>query len=144
MLPTKRHRGEHRLADFDPFGAMSLFDELWPSMFEEEGGRFLPAMDVSETDKEYVVKLEVPGMEKNDIKIEYENNVLTLSGEKKESKEEEGEKMYRVERRYGSFSRSLRFKNVDGDKIHAHYKNGVLEVIAPKTEASKPKKINVE
>lgn len=145
MLPTKRHRGETRLADFDPFGAFSLLDELWPSHFEAAEERpFMPPMDVSETDKEYRVRLEAPGMEKGDINIEFENNVLTLSGEKKTSTEEKGEKLYRVERRYGSFTRSLRFADVDADNIKASYKNGVLEVIAPKTETAKPKKISVD
>jgi len=146
MLPIKRHRGESTLADFDPFGALSLLDEWWPTPFrrEEEGGLFVPAMDVSETDKEYKVRLEVPGMKKEDIKIEFEGNVLTLSGEKKSTTEEKGEKIYRVERRYGAFSRSLRFKDIDGEGIKANYKDGVLEVIVPKTEAAQPKRISVE
>jgi len=132
------------LADFDPFGALSLFDEMWPSHFEAEERQYVPAMDVSETDTEYRIRLEVPGMEKDDIKIEYENNVLTLSGEKKTSVEKKDEKVYRMERRYGAFTRSLRFKDIDSDKITASYKNGVLEITAPKTEVSKPKRIDIK
>ena len=145
MLLKKWEKDQHPLADMDPYGALSLFDELWPSSFLTQGERpYTPAMDVAETDTAYKVRLETPGMEKADIKIEFENNILTISGEKRIEKEENDEKVYRVERRYGSFCRSLRFTDVEGDKISAAYKNGVLEVTAPKTQKALPKKINIE
>lgn len=145
MLLTKWEKNKHPLADMDPFGSLSLFDELWPSSFMTQGERpYTPAMDVAETDTAYKVRLETPGMEKDDIKIEFENNILTVSGEKKTEKEEKGEKTYRIERRYGSFCRSLRFADVEGDKINAAYKNGVLEVTVPKTAKALPRKISIE
>ncbi len=145
MLLTKWEKNQHPLADMDPFGSLSLFDELWPSSFLAAGERpYTPAMDVVESDTDYKVRLETPGMEKDNIKIEFENNILTVSGEKRVEKEEKSEKLYRVERRYGSFCRSLRFTDVEGDKITAGYKNGVLEVTIPKTEKAQPRKISIE
>jgi HSP20 family protein len=145
MLLTKRDMNQHPLADMDPFGALSLFDELWPSSFLPMGDRpYSPALDVMETDTAYMVRVETPGMEKDDIKIEFEQNILTVSGEKKTEKEEKSEKYHRVERRYGSFCRSLRLTEVDGEKITAVYKNGVLEITVPKAEKAQPKKISIE
>ena len=145
MLLTKRDRNPQALANMDPFGALSLIDELWPSAFLATGDRpYTPAMDVTETDTAYTLRVETPGMEKGDIKIEFENGVLTVSGEKKIEKEEKGEKVHRIERRYGSFCRSLRLTEVDGDKITAGYKDGVLEINVPKTEKILPKRISIE
>lgn len=145
MLLAKRDKNQHPLADMDPFGALSLFDELWPSSFLAAGDRpYTPAMDVTETDTAYTMRVETPGMEKGDIKIEFENGILTVSGEKKIEKEEKGEKVHRIERRYGSFCRSLRLTDVDGDKITAGYRDGVLEVTVPKTEKAQPKRISIE
>lgn len=145
MLLAKREKNHHPLADMDPFGALSLFDELWPSSILATGERpYTPAMDVSETDTAYTVHLETPGMEKDDIKIEFENNILTVSGEKKTVKEEKDEKIHRIERCYGSFCRSLRFADVEGDKVSAGYKNGVLDITLPKTVKAQPRKISIE
>ncbi len=147
MLLTKRNknREESHLADFDPFNTISLFDEMWPYHYGKTGdGEFSPPMDVSETENDYKVRLEVPGVEKDDIKIEYENGVLTLSGEKTATHEEKDERRYKVERRYGAFSRALRFRGVDEEKINAVFKNGVIEVTVPKLEPVKPKKIEVK
>lgn len=145
MLLAKREKDHHPLADMDPFGALSLFDELWPSSFLPMGDRpYDPALDVMETDTAYTVRVETPGMEKGDIKVEFEKNILTVSGEKKTEKEEKGEKYHRVERRYGFFCRSLRLTEVNGDNITAGYKNGVLEITVPKTEKAQPRKIVIE
>lgn len=145
MLLAKREKGHHPLADMDPFGALSLFDELWPSSFLATGDRpYNPSLDVMETDTAYTVRVETPGMDKDDIKIEFEKNILSVSGEKKTGKEVKGEKYHRVERLYGSFCRSLRLTEVDGEKITAGYKNGVLEITVPKTEKAQPRKIAIE
>jgi HSP20 family protein len=100
-------------------------------------------MDVSETETEYKVRLETPGMEKKDVKVEIENGVLTISGEKQAGDERKDEKCYRGERRYGSFARALRFTDIDPEKVVANYKDGVLEVTVKKIEAAKPKKIDI-
>ncbi|VAX15864.1 hypothetical protein MNBD_NITROSPINAE02-1262 [hydrothermal vent metagenome] len=143
MLLTKWKDEKHPVAGFDPFGALSAFDDHLPSTLWNEARSFLPPVDVSEKENEYVITMEAPGMEKDDIRIELEDNVLTLSGEKKESHEEKNERLYRLERRYGSFTRSFRIRGVEADKIAAGFKNGVLTVTIPKSEEVKPKKISI-
>ncbi|VAX15026.1 Small heat shock protein, partial [hydrothermal vent metagenome] len=104
---------------------------------------WLPAMDVSETDSEYKVHLEAPGVEKDDIKAELDDGVLTISGEKKSETKDESKNHYIVERSYGRFTRKLRFNDIDSEKISAVFKNGVLEVTLSKVEAAKPKQIDI-
>jgi HSP20 family protein len=101
---------------------------------------------LKETDDAYVAKVELPGLEKDDIHIEVSNDVLTISGERKHETDEKKEGWHRVERRYGKFSRAIRVPGdlVEADKITANYKNGVLEVTLPKAPQVKPKQIPVE
>ena len=102
-------------------------------------------MDISEDEKEYVVKAEIPEMKKEDIKINVHDDVLTVSGERKYEKEEKGKKYHRVERAYGSFMRNFALpENADGSKISAEYKDGVLKVHLPKSEQAKKKAIEVK
>ncbi|HEX6531136.1 MAG TPA: Hsp20/alpha crystallin family protein [Nitrospira sp.] len=104
-----------------------------------------PLVDISEDDKEYIVKAEIPEMKKEDIKINVHDDVLTVSGERKYEKEEKGKKYHRVERAYGSFMRSFALpENSDGSKISAEYKDGVLKVHLPKSEQAKKKAIEVK
>jgi HSP20 family protein len=104
-----------------------------------------PLVDITEDDKEYVVKAEIPEMKKEDIKINVHEDVLTISGERKYEKEEKGKKYHRVERAYGSFMRSFTLpEDADGTKISAEYKDGVLKVHLPKSEKAKPKAIEVK
>ena len=104
-----------------------------------------PLVDISEDEKEYVVKAEIPEMKKEDIKINVHDDVLTVSGERKYEKEEKGKKYHRVERAYGSFMRSFALpENADGSKISAEYKDGVLKVHLPKSEQAKKKAIEVK
>jgi HSP20 family protein len=107
-------------------------------------GAWLPAVDVSETDSEMVVRAELPGMTQDDIEVNLQDNVLTLKGEKKQEKKEEKENYHRVERSYGSFSRSFTLPaGVNQDEVKATFKDGVLEIAMPKTEEAKPKKIAI-
>ncbi len=146
-----------RITRYDPF--MKLQKELdrlfrlpfdLPNILEGEGedlgiSEWYPRMDVVEKDKEILIKMDLPGMEEKDINISVEGNILTISGERKMEKKEENENYHRVERLYGEFSRSLTLPNsVDVNKINAKYKNGVLEVVLPKKEEAKPKKITVK
>lgn len=96
--------------------------------------RFSPVLDVHETEKEFQINLEVPGMNEKDIDISMSRDMLTISGEKKEEKEENSKGIYRMERRYGSFTRSIPLPEncVDTDKAEASYKNGVLSIKLPK------------
>ena len=103
-----------------------------------------PTVDISETEESYEVKAEIPGLKKEDIKLSVEDNVLTLSGERKVEKETEKKNYHRLERAYGKFERSFRLpREVDSESIKASYKNGVLTVQIPKSEAVKPKEIAV-
>ncbi len=102
-------------------------------------------MNIEETKDAYKISVELPGMEKDDIDIEVKDNVLTISGEKKEERESEEGTFYRRERRFGKFSRSINLPNdINIDDISAEYKNGVLMLTLPKTEEAKPKKITVK
>lgn len=104
-----------------------------------------PLVDITEDDKEYVVKAEIPEIKKEDIKINIHDDVLTMSGERKYEKEEKGKKYHRVERAYGSFMRSFALpEDADGSKISAEYKDGLLKVHLPKSEQTKKKAIEVK
>jgi HSP20 family protein len=108
-------------------------------------GDFATALDVSETDKAVEVRMDAPGIKAADIDIQLNNNVLTISGEKKEEKEEKGKTYHRVERSVGTFSRSITLPcSVKEDKIDAQYRDGVLTVSLPKTEDAKTRKIPVK
>ncbi len=128
---------------FDTFSRE--FFELEP--FESRLTSFSPRIDVSETDKEIMVTVEVPGMDEKDIDISVSREALTLKGEKREEKEDKGRTYYRMERSYGSFSRTIPLPaEADIDKVEASYKKGILKVSVPKTEKAlrETKKISVK
>lgn len=103
-----------------------------------------PTSNISETDKEYLIKAELPEVKKEDVKVELADGVITISGERKHEKEHKDENEIRVESFYGSFSRSFSLPdNVDANGIRAESKDGVLRVHIPKTEAAKPKSITI-
>ena len=103
------------------------------------------SVDVAEHDNEYVVKVELPGVSKDDVNITLQDNVLTIRGEKKEEKETKESCYHRVERSYGSFQRSFRLPTtVKSDKVDASYKDGILTISLPKVEEAKPKQIEVK
>ena len=126
-----------------------LFDEnigrvRFPDI-ELAGGSWNPAVDIYETKDSIVLKAELPGLDKKDFSIEVKDNLLTLKGERKFEKETKEENYYRMERAYGSFTRSFTLPtSVDKDRVKAKFKDGVLEVMIPKTEAAKPKQVNIE
>ncbi|MCP9473299.1 MAG: Hsp20/alpha crystallin family protein [Nitrospira sp.] len=104
-----------------------------------------PVVDITEDDKEYLIKAELPEMKKEDIKINVQDDVLSISGERKYEKDEKGKKYHRVERAYGSFLRSFTLpQDADGSKVSAVYKDGVLSIHLPKSEKAKPKAIEVK
>ena len=104
-----------------------------------------PMVDIREDKDAYVIEAELPGMDKDDVKITCHDGVLTIEGEKKYERKEEDEKYYRrVERRYGRFSRSFRLPaEVDAGNVRADYCNGVLSMHVPKTEVAKPRTIEI-
>jgi len=140
------------LTPFRDFERMrSEMDRLWSSFFErgtlrgEEGGEWLPSLDVAETKNEIVVKAEVPGLEAKDIDISLSEGLLIIKGEKKQEREEKEENYHLVERSYGTFTRSIRIPNeVQSDKINASYKNGVLKIVLPKSEEAKKKEVKIK
>lgn len=104
-----------------------------------------PLVDISEDDTEYLVKAELPEVKKEDVKLVVQDNVLSISGERKSEKEEKGKKYHRIERAYGSFMRSFTLpEDADGTKVAAEYKEGILKVHVPKSEKAKPKSIEVK
>ena len=106
--------------------------------------RWMPAMDLVETDDEFVVRADLPGLGEDDVKIEVEDNILTLSGERKAEHESKQEGYHRVERAFGAFSRSLTLpKGVDPEAVTASFDRGVLEVHIPKPEQRKPRRISI-
>jgi len=118
----------------------------WPERwFRGDGEARTPALDVFEEKDEIVVKAELPGMDKENIEVNLTDNLLTIKGEKKKEEEIKEENYYRCERSYGSFVRSIELpKAVRSDKVKASFKNGILEVRAPKTEEAKAKEIKVK
>ncbi len=104
-----------------------------------------PAVDISETDAAYLIKAELPEVNKDDVKVSLEGGMLTLQGERRQEKEEKDTRYHRIERAYGSFLRSFQLPdNVDPAKVAAEFKDGVLAVTLPKTERSEPKTRRIE
>lgn len=112
-----------------------------------EGKGMLPSVDVSEEESKYVVKADLPGVKKDNIDVSINDGVLTINAETKEEKQEkdEGSRVIRQERRMGKFVRSMRLgSQVDQNKVKANYEDGVLELVLPKLEEAKPKKIAID
>jgi HSP20 family protein len=104
-----------------------------------------PLVDITEDEKEYVIKAELPEMKKEDVRLTVEHDVLTISGERKFEKEEKGRKYHRVERAYGSFMRTFSLpEDADGSRVTADFKDGMLQVHLPKSEKAKPKAIQIK
>ena len=124
-----------------------LFDSVFDAPRGGNGGamrRWMPAMDLVETEDHFVLRADLPGMSEEDIKIEVEDGTLTVSGERKAEHEQRDEGYYRVERAFGSFSRSLTLpKGVDPEGVTASFDRGVLEVRVPKPEERKPRRIEI-
>lgn len=142
---------------WDPFSDTDrLFDRLMPRPFgpwprvawNDEGGtkfEWSPSADISETDKEYLVRAELPAVKKEDVKVTVDGGMITIEGERKQEKQQKNEKFHRVERFYGSFSRSLSLpQNVDTANIKCESKDGVLTVHIPKKETEKHKPVEIK
>ncbi|MBS0380532.1 MAG: Hsp20/alpha crystallin family protein [Proteobacteria bacterium] len=144
------------LIRWDPFGDVdTLFNRVisgryWPRGAQEGDGKKLqwaPFADISETEKEYVIRAELPAVDKDDVEVTLDSGIITIKGERKQHKEDKTERFHRIESFYGSFERSFTIpENVDSDAIKCDSKDGVLTVHIPKTEVSKqkPKQIAVQ
>ena len=143
LMPFRRYRTPVARPRRDLFNWF-LEDFDFPGL-RTANGEWLPAFDVSETEDEVIVKAELPGMDVKDIDITLTDGLLTIKGERKMEKEDKKENYHRIERQFGSFSRSLKLgTNVKADSIDAGYKDGILTVTLPKAEENKPKKIEVK
>jgi len=106
---------------------------------------FMPAVDIQETDNEFIVKADLPDVKKEDVKVHLQDGVLAIEGERRLEKEEKGMRFHRVEREYGKFVRRFAMPvDIDPDKIRAEFKEGVLNVVLPKAPSAKPKMIDVK
>lgn len=121
-----------------------IMDEFFNDVVRSNRDSFVPGIDISETDEQFLISAELPGMKKEDIEISLDNGRLSISGERKFEKEEEGKKFHRVETSYGSFNRSFQLPdNVDEESIEATYENGLLNISINKAEDKVKKKIEI-
>ena len=125
-----------------------FFSETLPRRIDDEArffGDWAPPVDIQETDKEYLIKAELPELKKEEVKVEMLDGVLTIEGERKQEKEEKGKKFHKVERSYGKFVRQFGLpKEIDETQVIADFKDGVLSVHLPKIATAKPKPIEVK
>lgn len=163
-MAKQEEREETRsVAPWDPFGALEpwpgfsqwglgptrmgrLMDELfreWPATSRR--GDVVPALDVSENDKQYTISVELPGVRKDDVHVELGDGMITIRGEKKSEREETKDQGRYVERSYGAFSRSFRLPaDADPDHLDASFRDGVLTLKVAKSEAAKPRSISIK
>ena len=127
---------------------MSLIKYCFPNTnslraaFNEEF--FLPALDVAEEPGQYLIRVDLPGVTKEDVRVSFDNGVLTVEGERKHEAEQKERSYHRVERSYGKFARSLELgQEVDGQAVKAAYKDGILTITVPKVERAKPKAVDI-
>lgn len=148
------------LTHWDPFREMAETQRRLSSMFdwrplrrgnvtsEEENmtvAEWAPLVDIAEDDKEYLIKVELPEVQKDAVKVTVESGTLTISGERNAEKEEKGRKFHRVERYYGRFERSFSLPDdADSGNVKADFKDGVLRVHLAKSEKARPKQIEVK
>jgi HSP20 family protein len=132
----------------DPFRELASLFENWttPMTGKDQlaAGTFAPPVDVYEDEQTLVLKLEIPGVNDEDLNVSLENNTLTVQGERKFEKEEKEENFHRIERRYGSFTRTFRLPNtIDTEKVDASYDKGILKITLAKRAEAKPKQIKI-
>jgi HSP20 family protein len=136
---------------WEPFREVEEMFRQYSPMFSRglrrigDRGEWTPVADIIETDKEYVIKAELPDVKKEDVRVTLENGVMTISGERRQEKELKDENEIRIESFYGTFSRSFSLpENVDPNSVRAESKDGVLRIRIPKTQAPAAKRIAIE
>jgi HSP20 family protein len=131
---------------WDPMRDLLRMDDEFERLLGRQAQRsaWAPTMDVRETDEDFEVDLDLPGLEPEDVSVTFEDGVLTISGKRELTHEQNADTYHRIERSYGSFARSLRLpRTADGEKITATFDKGVLTVTIPKAEVAKPRTIEV-
>ncbi len=150
-MAIEKRRESEELDLYRPFEEMQKvmdrffeeFPRIWPLTVSNE--TFTPAVDISETDKSYEFEIELPGMKKEDVQIEVNDGVLTVSGEKREEKKEEKKGYRKIERSYGKFERSFSLpSDVDEKNITAKFENGLLNISIPKSPEAKESRRKIE
>ena len=122
----------------------SFFEQPAPGRGNGGARRWMPAMDLVETADHYVLRADLPGLSDEDVNVQLEDNMLTISGERKAEHESEQEGYYRLERAFGAFSRSLTLPDgVEPDGVQAHFDRGVLEIRIPKPAQKKPRQVQI-
>ena len=156
LVPLGKKSVRVKREDENPFALLrremdSLFDNFFHGFgiepFESRMGAFAPKVDMTENDKEIKISAELPGVDEKDIDVSLQKDMLTIKGEKKEEKEDKGKDYYRMERSYGSFSRTIPLPvDVETDGVEAKFKKGVLSITIPKTAkaVAETKKISVK
>ncbi len=135
LVETKQELGRFFEDFLRPLNELSL----------SNGSSWQPTANIAESKDAYEISLELPGLKKDDIEVNLENNTLTVIGKREEEKQEKSKEYHRIERRYGSFCRSFSLPTrVEAGKIHASYEDGLLEVTVPKAEEAKKKTVKVE
>jgi len=141
-----------QLTRWNPFVEFDQMQQRLNRLFAERSGKigesnfadFMPAVDIEETDAEFVVKADLPDVKKEEIKVNVQEGVLTIEGERKQEKEEKGRRFHKIEREYGRFVRRFALPSeVDGEQVRAEFTDGVLKVLLPKAPAARPKQIDV-
>ena len=142
-----------QLTTWNPFVELDQIQQRLNRLFldrplktaDEPFADFMPAVDISETDTDFIVKADLPEVKREDIKVHVEEGMLAIEGERKQEKEEKGKRFHKIEREYGKFVRRFALPTeVDADKVHAEFKDGVLNVVLPKAPVTKPKMIDVK
>ncbi len=145
LIPFGRRHND--MAKKDPWTFGNFFEDLFndslylPAIFH--GGSSIRA-DIRETEKDYIIEAELPGIRKEEIKLDFTDDTLTIKVERNEQQSEEKENYIRKERRYGSFSRSFYVENVKHEDVSAKYEDGILKVTLPKTAENKSKKRSID
>lgn len=140
MSQLQRRQSNQSVWDF-----MSEIERMFETSGSTQISEFQPRMDVKETSDHYLIAADVPGISRDQIKVEFHEGRLTISGERSKETVREESRMHRVERSFGRFERSFQLPNdANGEKIQARFEDGVLEVLIPKSEASRAKTIPVE
>jgi HSP20 family protein len=149
-LKTNFFEGEPPMTTITRIDPFREFASFFGNFAEPDGkdkltaGNFVPPVDVYEDEQNLILKLEVPGVEESDLNVSVENDTLTVQGERKFEKEEKEENFHRIERRYGSFTRTFKLPNtVDADKVEASYDKGILKISLAKRAEAKPRQIKV-
>jgi HSP20 family protein len=131
---------------FDPFRDLAAAQEQLDRMVGRTISRnaWVPSLDVRETEDQFVVMVDLPGLDPEDVEVQLEDGVLTLRGERQFTRDNTDEQFHRLERNYGSFARSVRLPRVaDTERVEASFDRGVLSVVVPKREEAKPRTIEV-